>query len=167
MDQKEIIFFTSDMHVGAIYKKERWCTTSCLSLSLVAYSISTPFLFFSSVSLKGSGVHIWLRAQQLPDEGGGSAARERPQFGSPHSCGYSDFNRFWDSSSSYMQSISGKTSLTEANLCESKHTNAHQLRAFGGCDPVSFALLEYKCHLYSSREACVRKFHYCYSTSTL
>lgn len=59
---------------------------------LFACFISTPFLFFSSVSLKRSGVHIWIRAQQLPDGGGGSAAIRRPQLGSLHSCGCSDFN---------------------------------------------------------------------------
>lgn len=116
--------------------------------------ISTPFLFFSSGSLKRSGVHIWIRAQQLPDGGGGSAAIRRPQLCSLHSCGCSDFNHPQDS-------------FSWTNLCERGQRNVWQhfgVGVRGGvCDPVSFMLhcAGAICSHWVVGEACVRDFNYC------
>lgn len=82
--------------MSAIKKGHTQAGCWCPPLPFACF-ISTPFLFFSSGSLKRSGVHIWIRAQQLPDGGGGSAAIRSPQLGSLHSCGCSDFNHPQDS----------------------------------------------------------------------
>lgn len=125
--------------------------------------ISTPFLFFSSGSLKRSGVHIWIRAQQLPDGGGGSAAIRRPQLCSLHSCGCSDFNHPQDS---FCLSTTLKTrSLGQIFVNESREMfDSILVWGNGGvCDPVSFMLhcAGAICSHWVVGEACVRDFNYC------
>lgn len=72
------------------------CRFSQVLLACCCCFFKEWFLFSSSQSLKRSGLHIWIRAQQLPDGGGGSAESQRPQLGSQlgslHSCGSSDSN---------------------------------------------------------------------------
>lgn len=125
---------------------------------LFACFISTPFLFFSSVSLKRSGVHIWIRAQQLPDGGGGSAAIRRPQLGSLHSCGCSDFNHPQDS---FCLSTTLKTlSLGQIFVNESREM-FDSILVGGGLWSSQFELYCAICSHWVVGEARVRDFNYC------